>query len=70
IVHVAKSVTTWRWNFTAKNIFTINNALIPAFLGALVTCMTFIIQLEMSETGTTAKNSTVAANQTIMDVSI
>ncbi|CAG7819985.1 unnamed protein product, partial [Allacma fusca] len=39
---LAKSVLKWKWQFTARKLFTINFGLIPSFLGALVGCMTFI----------------------------
>ncbi|CAG7719734.1 unnamed protein product [Allacma fusca] len=50
VIITGKSVISWKWSFSTHKLFVLNNSLVPAFLGALVTCLTFIIQLDMSET--------------------
>ncbi|CAG7726776.1 unnamed protein product, partial [Allacma fusca] len=46
---VTEMMATWRWEFPCCHLFIIDNKIYPVLAMAVISCMTFIIQLEISE---------------------
>ncbi|CAG7724015.1 unnamed protein product [Allacma fusca] len=50
LLSVAQMMSLWEWNLTCGNCFNLDSKLHLVFLMTLISSMTFIIQLELSET--------------------
>ncbi|CAG7822646.1 unnamed protein product, partial [Allacma fusca] len=58
---VTEMMAAWRWEFTCCHLFVINNKIYPGFAMAVITCMTFIIQLEISESSKSLEGNSQSA---------